>query len=163
VKKIMSTNGYEILVDNDDYEKLKDKKYWTCPKRNYCGHYTLNKGKPSYISIHREIMNPPKNMQVDHKNGNKLDNRKCNLRICSQSQNNFNIRKQTSKVKKFTSKYKGVSYDVVNSKNNPWKALITIKGKSFYLGNYPKEEYAAVAYNAATRLIAKEFFKGNLL
>lgn len=78
------SEGKFAIVDDDIYEKYKNKKMHCTAS----GYVMLGRDK----SLHREIMNPPKGMVVDHKNHNKLDNRRCNLRICTQAENLRNIK-----------------------------------------------------------------------
>jgi hypothetical protein len=82
---------------------------------------------------------------VDHINGDTLDNRRANLRVCTKSENNRNRRK----LHPTTSRFKGV---YKNTK--PWIALIECNGKQFVLGRFASEEEAALAYDKA----AKEHF-----
>lgn len=79
-----SNTGKEFLIDRADYEKVKD----------YCWHetkkgYIATKGKIK-ITLHRFLMNPPDDLVVDHKNHNKADNRRSNLRVCTTQQNCMN-------------------------------------------------------------------------
>ncbi len=87
--------------------------------------------------MHRQIMNPPKGMVVDHKNRNGLDNTRDNLRIGTYNQNNCNRRPRGK-----TSQYKGVSYD---KRRNKWKATAWKDGRSFTIGRYDDEIEAARA------------------
>ncbi len=73
--------GLYALVDEDDYDKVSKTKWYLV------NGYARSRGG---VSMHRAIMSPPCDMVVDHKNHNKLDNRKCNLRICSQHENSKN-------------------------------------------------------------------------
>jgi hypothetical protein len=93
---------------------------------------------------------------VDHINGNKLDNRPCNLRPATNSQNiaNSNSRKNSS------SKYLGVCW----SKNHKkWIANITKNNKAIYIGIFEKEKDAALAYNIAAIFLHKQFARLNVL
>lgn len=90
------------------------------------------------IYMHREIMNAPNGMQVDHINGNGLDNRRVNLRICNSSQNQQNARKKKSA----SSQFKGVGRH-----GKKWRARICINYKKMYLGRYKSEFMAASAYD----------------
>ena len=99
--------------------------------------------------MHREITNAPKGMQVDHINGNTLDNRKENLRVCTRSQNMMNRGKQNNNK----SGYKGVSYMKKKDPNyeypKPWRAQIKCptNQKVIHLGCYKYPEQAARAYD----------------
>ena len=107
----------------------------------------------------RCIMNPPDNMEVDHINHDTLDNRKCNLRICTRSENRRNGRKQ---CKRTGARFKGVFYHAQGTHNGSrsngvvkrWRAYTRIMGKRIWLGYYASDTEAAMAYN---RFAAKEF------
>lgn len=91
--KIPLTQGQFAIIDDEDYEKVKPHKW----RANYCkgisNYYVQNCGwgVPT-IMMHRLIMNAPKGLVVDHINHNTLDNRKSNLRVCTQSENLRNRR-----------------------------------------------------------------------
>ena len=104
----------EVLIDKKDKE-LYDKYNWQIQVygpsvRVYAIVTKKTKGKNvnKTIYLHRYLTKCPKNKVVDHKNGNCLDNRRKNLRICTQSQNIRNSSKTRSKT---SSKYKGVYYN----------------------------------------------------
>lgn len=81
-----------FLFDKEDYEKVK-KYYWTKNKAGYIfsnGSTKINNGK-KIIFLHRYLMNPPNDMVVDHINHCRYDNRKSNLRICTQQENMLNL------------------------------------------------------------------------
>lgn len=164
MKKILAKspkhgNRY-ILVDDDDYEEL-NKYNWHLlfgKKCNsvyastsiYIGNY-----KTVGIRMHRLIMNCPEDMVVDHRNHNGLDNQKCNLRICTRSQNQWNMKK--SKNKKH-SKYKGVSFFKPYSKfKRAWKSYIECNKIQHHLGYFRNEIEAAKAYNRAAVKYHGEF------
>lgn len=132
MKTIQLTQGYIAIVDDEDYEKLS--------KKNWCisGHspwlYAYRKGGER---MHRSIMNAPKDMQVDHINGNTLDNRKKNLRICSLAENCRNVRTQRNLPKG------------VHKKRNKFRARIKINGTLQSLGYFKTPEEAARAYDEA--------------
>jgi hypothetical protein len=89
MKIIKTTKDKECLVSDKDFEELKKYNWYYCDKGNgknndgYVYGYINGKLK----SIHRIIMGEPKGMEIDHKNGDKLDNQRENLRICNRSQN----------------------------------------------------------------------------
>lgn len=125
------------LVDNDSFDLLKGKN-WCLSSRGYA--QCSENGKT--IFMHRLILNPDGKLHVDHINGNKLDNRKINLRICSHAEN---IRNR-GKHKKKSSKFKGVWFFVRAKK---WKASIYFNSKNIYLGTFLNEVDAALTYNEA--------------
>src|SRR5690348_16299255 len=137
-----SAEGQGILVDCDDYDRLI-KSHWHIAKT---GGYAIRSSKIKdyhHKLMHREIMNCPKDMQVDHINGDRLDNRKENLRIVTNSQNQMN--RKASKYK-----YKGV----YPSRNGNWIVSIMVNKKKKSLGTYKCVHEAGKAYNKA----ASEFF-----
>ena len=149
---IQLTRGYVALVDDEDYEKLSKHKWRSAPRGNRC--YAFRTVGPrnaqATILLHRVIMGAPDGLVVDHINGNTLDNRKENLRLCTTAQNGFNQGFQ----KNNTSGYKGVSYCKDTGK---WQARITAEGKKYKLGRFhtPKEAYDA--YCIAAKQLHGEF------
>lgn len=104
------------------------------------------------ILMHREIfkISGGNKIQVDHINGDGLDNQKNNLRLCSNQQNNCN----KSKYKTNTSGYKGVTFDKNSKRQKRWMAQITFSGKRLALGYFKDRLDAAKAYDEK----AKELF-----
>lgn len=96
-------------------------------------------------------MSCPDNMYVDHINGNRFDNRKCNLRICTNQENNFNTIKKTTN----TSGYKGVWFD---KDRNKWVSEIKCNNIKVFLGRFNIIEDAVFSRFYAEKLIQKEFF-----
>lgn len=145
--------GLFVLVDDEDYDKVKD--FSWCVNRSskdellYAKRGTMSRKKNvnSTVLMHREIIKAEKGQSVDQINGNGLDNRKVNLRICNQSQNCANSRIS----KNNTSGYKGVCFD---KKRNKLMAHITFKRKFKFLGYFNTAKKASEAYN----LKAKELF-----
>lgn len=163
---IKLTQGYRTLVDVDDYERLNKHK-WYCQIHRTNGvitHLTAQRsvktnGKGSIVLMHREIIDAG-NLFVDHINGNFLDNRKCNLRAVTTSQNAMN--KQRSRMKT-SSRYKGVKKESRWKLKNKWSANIGVGGKKIYLGLFRTEKDAALAYNQAALTHFGSFSRLNLI
>lgn len=154
VKKLDWQNvTYEIYLNEQD-EGLFDShvgKWMVRKKRNktYLETYTWKpNGKFGGIGFHRLVLgvSDPKSV-IDHINGNGLDNRRENLRICTVSQNAMNRTRQRNNKTGF----KGVSYDRVRKK---FKACIHLDGKTKHLGMFLDSKEAALAYDSA----AVQFF-----
>ena len=146
------TRGKFVLVDDDDFEWLSKVK-WHYTSCGYAARAVrLSKNKTILIRMHRNILIPPKEAQIDHINGNGLDNRKSNLRICDKTQNQGNRRK----IKKAKSKYKGVALN-----KGKWVSYIKDGPKIRHLGRFIREEDAALAYNFAALGYFGEFARMN--
>lgn len=149
-------NDIEVLIDDDDFFKVKYHN-WSCTKAGYAAR--TENGKT--IFMHRLIAETPNDLYTDHINGNQLDNRKCNLRICTHQQNMFNAKKQKGKNgKKCTSIYKGVSW---NKNNKNWFSHIRINNKSKYIGSFVCEKEAAKAYNNMALKYHGDFSRLNII
>ena len=138
MKEIKMTQSFVAIVDDQDYEELSKYK-WRNDGR-YAIRVTLAKeGKRKKIYMHIQLIGRVEGLEVDHINGNKLDNRRENLRHVTTAQN-----QQNAFGKGGTSKYKGVCRF---PKARKWVAQITIDGENNYIGIFVKEEDAARAYN----------------
>jgi hypothetical protein len=92
MKTITTKQGVKILVDDEDYLRLKAHK-WSVNSRGYAVRFTEHLGVKKGIRMHREILELGEydgGMEVDHINRNKLDNRRCNLRLVTRSENQKN-------------------------------------------------------------------------
>lgn len=134
----------KTIIDKEDYPKLKDFKLYQ----------RLNNGKPYAVysvrgtnkknMVHRFLMGLENSKftidkVVDHINGDSLDNRKSNLRVCSQYQNSLNIRKKGKIVGvKYIPSYNGTS-------QFKWEATICSNYKTLHLGYFDTQEEAAIA------------------
>ncbi len=144
-----------IMVDDADYEWLNQWKWWVGGHHGILyagGAYGLHKGK-KYVKMHRLIMGEPLGLYVDHIDGNGLNNQRENLRVCSASNNNKNMKKHVNGV---TSRHKGV-----HRERNKFRAAIRCNYRRINLGVFPDEDSAARAYNRAALEYHGEFAKLN--
>ncbi len=144
-REIPLTRGKVALVDAEDYENVVRLKWQAQLSK---GTWYAARGatsRRSHLSMHRLIMNAPPAMQVDHINGNGLDNRRCNLRLATVGQNDCN----RPRTKRNTSGYKGVSLKKPFLTGRlRWFARISHNGKDIGLGYHDTAEEAARVYDA---------------
>lgn len=129
---------------------------WFKTTQGYVATDMVENGKRRRVLLHRFILNAPERKVVDHINGNRLDNRKSNLRLCTQQQNTFNARSTTGNKHG----YKGIRFDKRQPRKG-WIAQITFNRKNIYLGSHYTKEEAALAYNEAARNYFGNFAKLN--
>jgi len=135
-----------VLIDSEDIEKVKDIT-WGINKNRYVCTKLFNPRRTLYLS--RYLLNLNGELDIDHINLDKLDNRRKNLRICLHVENTWNRRKYNIES---SSKYMGL-----RRRNGNWDARIKVKNKQFHIGTFTKEEAAASAYNYFARIFHKEF------
>lgn len=149
-KYLLTKTGEKVKVDAEDYDEVT--------KRSWRVIYTGKTRKPSVVTSIRKgesvrtmtlgqfLMKPKKGKLVYPRRWQGgLDYRKNNLIVCSMKERQRMLPKRADKS---TSRYKGVSY--VKSKKI-WRARIEKNGRSHYLGDFVREEHAALAYNKAAR------------
>lgn len=142
MKEIPLTQGFVALVDDQDYWDLIT--YEWCVARRPTNVYA----RSAKVLMHRHILGRPDG-DVDHRNGNGLDNRRENLRVTSRRLNNANARHRGG-----SSQFKGVSWDIGRGR---WQAGICAAGRRIALGRFDDETEAALAYDAAARHAFGEF------
>lgn len=142
-------NGDTFIFDTEDLPVVQSHK-WSIENSGYV-HSTVS-GK--HIRLHQQIMKAPDGMVIDHINGDKKDNRKCNLRIASNMENCRNRGLCTRN----TTGFKGVSYD---SRRKRYSASIMVNYKNKFLGYYDSPQEAALAYDKAASSYFGEFAKLN--
>lgn len=146
-------NGMKCQVDDCDFEFLSQFT-WT-----YSGGYAVTAlsvyGRNYTTRMHRVIMAAPAGLEVDHRNRDRLDNRRRNLRFCTRGQNNHNSDSKVAirRKGKFTSKYVGVK----KNRNGSFTARIWFDKKAKELGTFRSEEDARSAVIAGSKKYYGEF------
>lgn len=163
VQFILLTKGKTSIVDERDYEWLSQVRWYFAETVHkgvgYAARIDLSTGKRVRKTIHREVFLKHSGMNreaiasfdIDHRNGDRLDNRFENLRLASRTQNSGN----RTGSKNNTTGYKGVKAD--KNRQNVWIAQISDNGKRFCLGYFNSPEEAALAYNEAALRVFGEF------
>jgi len=154
MKEIPLTQGYKAIVDDEDYEELSKYK-WYYSSSGACRDTTGRDGRKKHIHMSRQIMKAPAHLEVDHKDGNRLDNRRSNLRLCTHAQNLMN---QKPQQRMHSSVYKGTSWSKVVHK---WHSYIKFEQYRYHLGYYESEAQAAAAYDLAAVHFFGEFARLN--
>ena len=155
-REIPLTQGKFALVDDDVYEWASKYKWYALRRkgtfyaRRNAWIWPIQKG----VLLHREIMQPPHGVMIDHIDGNGLDCRRANMRLASKAENQRNSRRPSNN----TSGYKGVCWYKPLRK---WKASIKHDGKTMHIGYFDDLEAAAHAYDDAARKYHGEFARTN--
>lgn len=145
--------GHKVLIDDDFWPYFREFNWFIGPNLNYvtrngCRDAT---GKRISFLLHREVLGIGRKcdypFEVDHINGNKFDNRKENLRICTRTQNC-----QNSIRKPGDSGFMGVHKD-----RNKWRVQVRFRGKSISLGAYDDLELAKTIRLRAEKVFYEEF------
>ncbi|MEE9316533.1 MAG: HNH endonuclease [bacterium] len=154
MKTISLTRGKVTIVDDCDYGKLAQYKWHTLKVRNL--YYAVKSFYKPRIDIlmHRMILNARKGQQIDHKNGDGLDNQRSNLRYCTNAENHYNQRPRLGGA----SKYKGVCW---NKQCRKWVAQIQVNGETKFLGYFKDEIEAAKVYDSKAKELFGEFARLN--
>lgn len=149
-RELPLTSGRFAFVDEADFIRVNAFRWYELkrPGRSSYG-YRRNGSKTIYL--HRYIMDAPDGMDVDHRDGDGLNCRRENLRVCTHAQNQMNYRKCT---KPTSSRYKGVRWD---KSRNLWIAAIKVNWRSRFIGRFASEDDAARAYDQKARELFGEF------
>jgi len=147
--ELETSRGIKYLIDAQDLH-LVEPYNWHMDARGYIYRHRWVNGKDRPVRLHRVLINCDKGLDVDHINGERTDNRRCNLRVCTRQQNIFNSSKRCTN----TSGYKGVCY---RKERGKYRARIRIGGKEILLGHFDTAIEASNAYNKAALEYHKEF------
>lgn len=151
---LLTIKGVPVVVSAQDVPMLLGKR-WAIQKDGYAARAEYNPRKKNNrtVMMHREIMGRvPRGFEVDHINGDRLDNRRENLRLATRSQNNANaILRKDNKAGA-----RGVSFDVRSGK---WCASIAWNGRREWLGRHKTKAAARRAYSARAKALHGDFYK----
>ena len=171
MKLIPLTQGKFAQVDDEDYEYLMQWKWIYKPNAKgnmgYASRRALKSDpkKPSTLSMHRQIMGAKEGQILDHKDNDRLNNQRANLRFCTAKQNAHN--RLPVRGAKYNGvckhKTKVVKKDGTVNHHEYWAARININGKAKRLGLYKTPEEAAMAVNEAAKKYRGEFARLNIL
>lgn len=158
MKTILLTQGKFALVDDEDYESLLQFNW--CAAKTGRRVYAVTRvrgvgGKWTTLSMHRFLL--PDSKEVDHRNGDGLDNRRKNIRAATGQENQRGFKRKKIGA---SSQFRGVHW---HKGGNKWQALIKISEKRSHLGLFVDEEDAARAYDAAAKKFFGEFANLNFL
>ncbi len=157
-RRIYLGEGKYTIVDPQDFYRLNIFRWCAVKQKSLFHAVRLINGSndiTKILSLHTEIMNPPKGLVVDHRNRDGLDNRRDNLRFATYSQNRCNTDRSKAGC---SSQYRGVHW---YKKGKCWKASIQFEGKWMWLGRFDSEIDAARAYDEAAKKYHREFTRLN--
>lgn len=152
MKTIELSKGMVAIVDDADHEQLIGTNWFA--SAGHQTYYAVCAGGRELM--HRFLMKPGKNEEVDHINGNGLDNRRENLRVCSKSQQRCNQGKRREK-NGASSRFKGVCYD---KSRGQWAFSVRFKG-AIVRGRRDSEIAAALCYDHHARQMHGPFARLN--
>lgn len=151
------------IVDDEDYESIVALSPWRLCSYKRKGkappRYAIRGTPPNQVSMHRVILGAQRGQEVDHRDGDGLNNRRTNLRLATRAQNQRN----KSATHTNRSGYKGVSLFTTPGMwaTGKWYARIKLNRQTIHLGYFATAEQAARAYDCAARLYHGEFARLN--
>ncbi len=158
-KVIINRRGekHRIIFDKGDLEIIESFHLRVSCKSGclYAQGHKKGESSKKVQALHRVLMNAKPGEVVDHKNGNTLDNRRSNLRVCRQAQN---LQNKSKFKRKCSSAYKGVDWV---KKDKRWRARVYKDGKQVFGSYFDNELDAAKAYNKNAKRFFGEFARIN--
>ena len=155
MKEIIIHGDRRVLLDDEDYERVKDMK-WSAiftGRRAYIVTSGLNeKGRRTTIYLHRLLMNPAPGECVDHINGDTFDNRRSNLRLATYAENARNCKV----YKNNTSGFKGV-----RQSGNRWGVEVQFMNVKLHASGFQSAEEAAHFYDLIASRLFGEYARPN--
>lgn len=147
----MLVDGKRVLFDATDSDFILAKK-WSLKRSGRRYHVRSSDGQ----LLTRQLLNAPDGLHVDHINGNTLDNRRCNLRICTHSENQWNRKRGHG-----ATRFKGVALLGDKRAISKWRATVQRHGRRYTIGTFKTALAAALAYDAAAVQLFGEFASPN--
>ena len=150
---VKTSNGFDVLIDDEDEATFNEWTWWA----RHDGHtaYVVRgqKQKPRTVYLHRELLRPSAGLEVDHINGDGLDNRRANLRVVTHGFNERNkpARSRTGERCVYFTRHKSTRYCA--------RCTLT-DGRLVHLGNYRTLEDAVLARDAAERALGIAIERG---
>lgn len=154
---IALTQGKFAIVDESDYQRLARFNWFALKDKHtfYAVRNVIIDGKSGLQLMHRAVLGDRAGAQVDHFDGDGLNNRRHNLRACTVTQNRMNLRH--TKAGK-SSRWKGVYREPKYGRRQAcWRSVIRCSGRTFRLGRFENEDDAARAYDSAAKALFGEF------
>ena len=155
MKEIVLSRGLAALIDDEDWSLVSKYKWWAAPAWHTFYAKTDGRrpdGSRFKLRMHRLLLMPPDGLEVDHINGDGLDNRRENLRLATHAENSRNLRMPSTN----SSGLKGASWHKAAQK---WRSRIIINGQDIHLGLFLTAEAAHAAYCVASAKYHGEFGK----
>lgn len=156
MKSIQLTKGLLALVDDDVYEELSRFNWYAAASgETFYAVRHIGTGNRNVARMHRQILGiDSPSIEVDHRDGNGLNNQRHNLRIANKTQNQHNRGRQRNN----STGFKGVTF---SKRDKCWMAYIKLSGRQRHLGNFDDPRMAALAYDEAARKHFGEFARTN--
>lgn len=155
--EIPLTQGKVAIVDDEDVERVLASGKWGASRRADTWYACRDGPRPRRLKVymHRVVLGlGPDDPDVDHVDGDGLNNRRSNLRLATASQNLGNQR-----ARAHSSRFKGV----YRNKQGRWQTQISVEGVKRHLGTFDTEEEAGSVYDAAARSLFGEFARPSLV
>ena len=153
MKTIALKGGGFAIVDDEDFGEISLSK-WRLDTKGYAVTAVKIKGRRKFLFMHRQICKTGYEFEVDHKNGNRTDNRRSNLRIANRAENSRNQMMRSNNK----SGFKGVC-----KRGTKWIATIGKDNRHFHLGCFSTAKLASEAYDAAALKLHGEFARTNVM